>query len=490
MSAVPTRRSRAPIPGGIFSGERRCAWSCTPGSTSCRDLGHGRSLRAEPQRSLGHRLLTLRDPEEGSTLRVTIARWALDQVTPALEAGSHVLVYGRPSVFERTCELSLRATRIEARRRRCRAGPHRGGAPPARGRRAARRVAQAAAAVLAAPDRPDRRARGSSSRDVMENTWLRFPAARFVTVETAVQGPAAVQGIASAPRPAGCRARRRRDRRDARRRLAGGPAAVLGRVALPRDRGLRYARRLGDRARARRTAVRSRRRRARIHSDRGSTADRCPTAQPSSRTWPASAAPPSARGAARCERPAWGSRRSPHDPSSPSGAVVEAPARRAGRSARAARPAATHPRRGPPPRDDSRSPLAAGALTAGDARARLRDRALPRPRTRRRKSSSGGRPSSCGSPALGVAARRGGASRWPLRGTHLRAGSRRARAGRPALEDGNTSLDEALALWERGEELYRLCAAKLDEAEERRRTASEALQSARPTDQDAGSGPT
>jgi exodeoxyribonuclease VII small subunit len=58
------------------------------------------------------------------------------------------------------------------------------------------------------------------------------------------------------------------------------------------------------------------------------------------------------------------------------------------------------------------------------------------------------------------------------------------------LEDGNTSLDEALALWERGEELYRLCAAKLDEAEERVAKLSEALLGARPSDQDAGSGPT
>jgi exodeoxyribonuclease VII small subunit len=58
------------------------------------------------------------------------------------------------------------------------------------------------------------------------------------------------------------------------------------------------------------------------------------------------------------------------------------------------------------------------------------------------------------------------------------------------LEDGNTSLDEALALWERGEELYRLCAAKLDEAEARVAKLSEALQGARPADQDAGSGPT
>jgi exodeoxyribonuclease VII small subunit len=59
------------------------------------------------------------------------------------------------------------------------------------------------------------------------------------------------------------------------------------------------------------------------------------------------------------------------------------------------------------------------------------------------------------------------------------------------LEDGNTTLDEALTLWERGEELYRICAAKLDAAEERVARLSEALQSARPQEpQDEGSGPT
>ncbi len=33
------------------------------------------------------------------------------------------------------------------------------------------------------------------------------------------------------------------------------------------------------------------------------------------------------------------------------------------------------------------------------------------------------------------------------------------------LERGEVGLDEAIALWERGEELYRLCAAKLDAAQ-------------------------
>jgi exodeoxyribonuclease VII small subunit len=35
------------------------------------------------------------------------------------------------------------------------------------------------------------------------------------------------------------------------------------------------------------------------------------------------------------------------------------------------------------------------------------------------------------------------------------------------LEDGSTSLDEALTLWERGEQLHALCRARLDAAEVR-----------------------
>jgi exodeoxyribonuclease VII small subunit len=35
------------------------------------------------------------------------------------------------------------------------------------------------------------------------------------------------------------------------------------------------------------------------------------------------------------------------------------------------------------------------------------------------------------------------------------------------LEDGSTSLDDALALWEQGEQLHALCRARLDAAEER-----------------------
>ena len=35
------------------------------------------------------------------------------------------------------------------------------------------------------------------------------------------------------------------------------------------------------------------------------------------------------------------------------------------------------------------------------------------------------------------------------------------------LESGDASLDEAITLWERGEELYRICSTKLDAAQGR-----------------------
>jgi exodeoxyribonuclease VII small subunit len=53
-----------------------------------------------------------------------------------------------------------------------------------------------------------------------------------------------------------------------------------------------------------------------------------------------------------------------------------------------------------------------------------------------------------------------------------------------ALEDGGTTLEQALALWERGEQLYRICRERLDAAEVRIRSLDEAL--AQPPDGPAG----
>jgi exodeoxyribonuclease VII small subunit len=48
------------------------------------------------------------------------------------------------------------------------------------------------------------------------------------------------------------------------------------------------------------------------------------------------------------------------------------------------------------------------------------------------------------------------------------------------LEHGQAPLDEALALWERGEELYRLCRARLDSAQGRIEELAKRVEEARP----------
>jgi len=48
------------------------------------------------------------------------------------------------------------------------------------------------------------------------------------------------------------------------------------------------------------------------------------------------------------------------------------------------------------------------------------------------------------------------------------------------LERGDASLDEALGLWERGEELYRFCAAQLAAAEGKIEELAKRVDAARP----------
>ena len=48
------------------------------------------------------------------------------------------------------------------------------------------------------------------------------------------------------------------------------------------------------------------------------------------------------------------------------------------------------------------------------------------------------------------------------------------------LEHGQTGLDEALALWERGEELYRLCRERLDTAQGRIEELAKRVEESRP----------
>jgi exodeoxyribonuclease VII small subunit len=48
------------------------------------------------------------------------------------------------------------------------------------------------------------------------------------------------------------------------------------------------------------------------------------------------------------------------------------------------------------------------------------------------------------------------------------------------LERGDAGLDEALKLWERGEELYKLCRERLDAAEGKVEELARAIESAKP----------
>ena len=50
------------------------------------------------------------------------------------------------------------------------------------------------------------------------------------------------------------------------------------------------------------------------------------------------------------------------------------------------------------------------------------------------------------------------------------------------LEHGQASLDEALALWERGEELYRLCRERLDTAQAKIEELARRVEASKPSD--------
>jgi exodeoxyribonuclease VII small subunit len=49
------------------------------------------------------------------------------------------------------------------------------------------------------------------------------------------------------------------------------------------------------------------------------------------------------------------------------------------------------------------------------------------------------------------------------------------------LEAGEASLDEAIALWQRGEELYRFCLGKLDAAQGQIEELAKRVEAAQPT---------
>lgn len=142
--------------------------------------------------------LTLKDPEEGATVKVTMARARFDALKLELADGERVHVHGRAEIYEARGELSLRATAIE----RVGAGEHLA--------RLERLKAKLAAEGLFAEERKRPLPRfprriglvtgreAAAKGDVLMTIASRFPPARVLVATALVQGPRAVPEVIAA----------------------------------------------------------------------------------------------------------------------------------------------------------------------------------------------------------------------------------------------------------------------------------------------------
>jgi exodeoxyribonuclease VII large subunit len=143
---------------------------------------------------------TLKDPDGGSSVGVTMPRGRFDALQLELADGERVHVFGRPELFEQRGDLRLRALSIE----RFGLGAHLAALE--------RLKATLAAEGLFANDRKRRlpllpRRIGlvtgndaAAKQDVITTIQSRFPAANILVAETYVQGPRAALGIVDALR--------------------------------------------------------------------------------------------------------------------------------------------------------------------------------------------------------------------------------------------------------------------------------------------------
>ena len=92
------------------SSRLRFQWRRSGGSTSVANVNRELARRIDDQPALwvegeignlrhnpkfGFTFLTLRDPDEGATLSVTMARWAFERIDPRPIEGQRVQVHGR-----------------------------------------------------------------------------------------------------------------------------------------------------------------------------------------------------------------------------------------------------------------------------------------------------------------------------------------------------------------------------------------------------------
>ena len=180
--------------------------------------------------------LTLKDPESGATLAVTIRRDRFDALGLDLADGERVHVYGRAELYEARGTISFRALTIE----RFGLGAHLAALERLKKKLAAEGLFRPAR-KRPLPFLPRRiglvtGTDAAAKQDVLTTITTRFPPARIVVAETPVQGARAAAGDRRGAAPGRRPARGGRDRPGARRRQLRGSAAVQRRGGRPRRR--------------------------------------------------------------------------------------------------------------------------------------------------------------------------------------------------------------------------------------------------------------
>lgn len=141
---------------------------------------------------------TLKDPENGACLGVTIARTRFDALRLDLVNGERAHVFGRPELFEAKGDFRLRALSIE----RFGLGDHLAALERLKQKLAAEGVFERKRPLPFLPRRIGLVTGNDAAakRDVLATITARFPAARIVVAETYVQGPLAVPAMVEALR--------------------------------------------------------------------------------------------------------------------------------------------------------------------------------------------------------------------------------------------------------------------------------------------------
>jgi exodeoxyribonuclease VII large subunit len=141
---------------------------------------------------------TLKDPNDGACLGVTIARSRFDALRLDLADGERVHVFGRPELFEAKGDFRMRALSIE----RFGLGDHLAALERLKQKLAAEGVFERKRPLPFLPRRIGLVTGNDAAakRDVLATITARFPAARIVVAETYVQGPFAATAMIDALR--------------------------------------------------------------------------------------------------------------------------------------------------------------------------------------------------------------------------------------------------------------------------------------------------